>query len=188
MFLLRTFPSVVDSNALLASLRNPVKLFYPLAFSLCLLFAFGTHKILGAFAGRRRGQALKVVVALLLAAVILSYNYPALDGTLGLGLPNVRGNDYYVPQKYLNLPNILAGLDADYGDYRVMVFPWELSTFEKISIYVPKLFWVPSRNAMSSNVDWLNVFLSLLLKKKVLTEAPYWDFSVSICCSGQNLL
>lgn len=155
IFILRTFPSIVDLHPIFASLRNPVKLLYPIAFSLCLLFTVGIQKIIATFQAKRNSRVLKLLVASLIVTVILSYNYPALDGTLGVGVSNIRGEDYYIKEKYVELPLILEKLDKNYNNYRVMIVPWELSTLERISSYVPNYFGMPPGSAISSNTTWL---------------------------------
>jgi hypothetical protein len=153
--MLRAFPFAVDLHPILASLRNPVKLMYPIAFSLCFLFTIGTQKIIVTVQAKKRGQVLKFLAATLLVVIILSYNYPAIEGTLGVGLPNVRGEDYYVKEKYVNLPSTLENLDKNYLNYRVMILPWELSTLERVSSYIPNYFGMPPGTAISSDINWM---------------------------------
>ncbi len=155
IFMLRTFPFAVDLHPILASLRNPVKIMYPIAFSLCFLFTIGTQKLTALFQAKKNGAVLKLLVGTLLVILILSYNYPALEGTLGVGVSNVRGEDYYVKEKYVNLPNTLEKLDKNYLDYRVMILPWELSTLERVSSYIPNYFGMPPGNAISSDITWM---------------------------------
>lgn len=163
---IKAVPSVVDLNPIMSSLRNPAKLMYPLSFSLCLLFALGAEQLVDYTRVSRRKLSRKLIVGVLLAALVLLSNYPALDGTLGLALPNVHGNNYYVENKYLDLPSMLKRIDDHYEDYRVLFLPWEVSSLQKVPSYVPNYFGMPIGAAMSSDIEVLRSILETVTTSK----------------------
>lgn len=154
ILVIRAFPYVVDLHAIIASLRNPVKLMYPIAFSLCFLFAIGVEKVFLINRFRKKDH-IRFLVGFVLSIILISYSYPALDGTFGIGLPHIRDKEYVIEEKYIDLPYILESLDNNYRSYRVMILPWELSTIERVSSYIPNYFGMPTGTAMSSDIEWL---------------------------------
>ena len=153
ILLVKAMPSIVDLNPILGSLRNPVKLLYPLSFSLCFLFTIGVEKLLSKSTKKWYKQKRNIIISVALIAIILLYNYPALDGTLGLA--KVRGENYYIEDKYYTLPVILTGIDADYEDSRILFLPWEYPSLLKIRSEIPNYFGVSLGAGISSDIKWL---------------------------------
>jgi hypothetical protein len=120
--IVRSYPSVVDSSLLFASLRNPKKLLFPLVFAITILFTFGASRMVSK---ANRGWIRHSLLGGLFLCIIL-YNFPALDGTLGLAA--VRNDSYIVDQKYAAIPSLLTKVDPDYKNYRIFVFPWQYNT------------------------------------------------------------
>lgn len=133
--LIRSYPHFVDLFPIFSTLRNPEKLMYPLAFSYTILFAYGTRFLITKF---DRNRMTKKGIAVILLFLILIYNVPALDGTLGL--QKIRGDNYVIEEKYHKLPKILQTIDENYKEYRVLILPWEYTTNLKIRGILPNYF------------------------------------------------
>jgi len=161
ILVIKALPSIVDMNPIFASLRNPVKLMYPLSFSLCLLFAIGTEIILNL--RNKHKMRWNALISITLATIILLYNYPALDGTLGL--TKVRDESYYVEDKYYTLPMILAKIDESYKNYRFLILPWEYPMLLKIRSELPNYFGLSVGAGITQNTEWQKgVFEAIAVK------------------------
>lgn len=121
-----------DAIPILLSVRNPVKLQYPLLVCLSVLFGAGVETVLadgrrrfassplhfgsndGGQSGARSNRLTSGVLVGLLLLSLLSYAMPAA-GTLGVD--SVRGDDYYVGEEYEQVGAELDGtvLWAPYG-------------------------------------------------------------------------
>jgi len=145
ILIIKALPSTVDLNLILATLRNPVKLMYPLSFSLCSTFALGTEQLL---TKTNKKHKLNILVSIILVIIIL-YNYPALDGTLGLA--KLRNENYYIEDKYYTIPKILTEIDKNYNDYRILFLPWEYPTLLKIRSEIPNYFG----SGTAQEIKWL---------------------------------
>ena len=182
---IKNYPYIVDLHPILSSLRNPVKLMYPLSFSICFLFALGIESIIKKIImiGQKNVLLKKSIVGVLLVGLILVYNYPALDGTMGLA--KTRDNNYSVDNKYFDLISKFEAIDSDYKDYRVLFLPWELSTSLMATSINPNYFGFPAGTSVSSDIAWLknvyeyttsknitdrNLLLSLFSVKYVVVE------------------
>ena len=162
ILVIATFPSIVDINPVLSSLRNPVKLFYPLSFALCSLFAIGTERLFNIFI-RKRKRHFTTLLSITLVTLILFYNFPALDGTLGLA--TVRGENYIVEDKYFALPELMAGLDENYIDHLILFLPWDYSQLLKIRSELPNYFGMSVGTGMTQDIDWLKNAFEIALAK-----------------------
>lgn len=162
IFLVHALPFIVDLHPILASLRNPVKLMYPLSLSLCFLFAIGTEQLFIRLK-KKPNLGWNIIIVFTLAVIILLYNYPALDGTLGLA--KVRDDDYYIKGKYYTLPNTLEKIDKNYGDYRVLFLPWEYPTLLKVRSQIPNYFGISVGAGISCSIDWLKNTFELIATK-----------------------
>jgi len=118
-----TYP-LFEAVPLFLTVRNPVKLQYPLLLSLCVLFAAGTETALTGYqvrldtsrltfgATRRhrtdggRDRLRRVVVLGLLVLALTSYAAPAAGA---FGLETVRGEDYTVDPDYERVASALDG-------------------------------------------------------------------------------
>lgn len=149
LLLVRAYPNIVDFNLIFASLRNPKKLLFPLVFALTILFTLSTDRIISKvrhnwvlntdrLISRLRHNWIQRFVIGGLFSMILLYNYPALDGTLGLEA--VRGENYVVEERYSSIPSLLAQIDADYINYNIFVFPWQYDTNLKLRSTLPNYF------------------------------------------------
>lgn len=135
ILLMRSYPNLVDYNSIFASLRNPEKLQYPLTFSFVILATYGFEQLLERFG---RMEIIRHLVILVMFFAILFYNYPALDGTLGL--KKVRGEGYVIEDKYYKLSDVLAKIDNEYSAHRFMILPWEYETSLRINNENPNFF------------------------------------------------
>ena len=151
ILVIKAFPFIVDSNPILASLRNPAKLMYPLSFSLCFLFAIGVEVL--SELGKTHNSRRNFSIGFSLLIILLLYNYPALDGTMGLD--KVRYNRYYVEDRYQTLPRILQEIDENYDDYIFLLLPWEYETLLKVRSLMPNYFGYSVGAGMYCNVEWL---------------------------------
>lgn len=136
VLLIKTYPDFVDFNIIFSTLRNPEKLMYPLTYSLILLFAYGTQTISNKI--RKKNKLLSNIFLASLSIMILLYNIPALDGTLGL--EKIRGTKYIIDDKYQHLPRILEGIDKNYDKFRFILLPWEYGVNIKIRDKLPNYF------------------------------------------------
>jgi hypothetical protein len=161
---IRGNPGLIDFNPVISSLRNPVKLMYPLVFCFSLLFSYGTEEIFHKFSKKKFP---KKIIILFLIFIILFYNYPALDGTLGL--EKTRGNQYVVGDKYSKLPKILEKLDTNYKEYRFLFLPWEYCSNLRIRSELPNYFGTP----LGAQIEGINI-----LKVKEILD--------SICYNSSN--
>jgi hypothetical protein len=162
VLLLKSFPSLVDLHSILASLRNPGKLMYPISFSFCFLFAMGTERLIKKVE-KSRFLRRSIIIGLILASAILLYNIQAFDGTVGLA--KVRASNYYVEDKYQYLPSILQNLDRTYVNYRVLFLPWEYSTLLRIASQIPRYFGLPPGSGVTSDIQWLGNTFNVVLAK-----------------------
>lgn len=158
ILLVRFLPSIVNLHPVLTSLRNPGKLIYPLSFSLCLLFSVGVEQLLMSV-NRRHNVQWRIVIASILLILVLFYNYPALDGTMGLS--QVRDNSYYLNDKYYVVTSVLQGIDKDYTSYRVLLLPWDYSTQIKFGGILPNYFGVYYGSELFPNVNLLRGIFEL---------------------------
>jgi len=147
VLLVRSYPGIVDSNLIFASLRNPKKLLFPLVFALTILFTFGVNRIVSRV--NRAWIRGSIIGGLFLC--ILFYNIPAMDGTLGLA--KVRTTGYTVDAKYEAIPSLLARIDPEYNSYRTFVFPWQYSTNLRIHSFLTNYFGTH----LGAGVDGVNV-------------------------------
>jgi len=94
---------------------------------------------------------------------VFIYNSPALNGDLGL--EKIRGQCYYIEDKYASLPSILNSFDPSYSHYRVLFLPWEYSTLLKVESEVPNYFGMPLGGGVTANTNWLKDTLTLATAK-----------------------
>lgn len=108
-----------DAVPPLWSLRNPVKLQYPLLLATSVLFGAGAETLLRRLAGvgrtsplgdpfpsSRRKYAVAAAVTLVLGAALFAYALPASGA---MGLEAVRGDEYYVPAEQERVAERLDG-------------------------------------------------------------------------------
>ena len=113
-----TYP-LFDAVPVLWSLRNPVKLQYPLLLSMSVLFGAGAETLLRRVAGYRRTSPLAAsfstsrwesaaaaAVVLVLGASLFAYALPASGA---MGLEAVRGDEYYVSAEQERVAERLDG-------------------------------------------------------------------------------
>ena len=109
-----TYP-LFDLLPPLWSLRNPVKLQYPMLLSLCVLFGAGAATILDGIGPakhpltpvwRRTDSVATVAVVALLVLPLFAYAAPASGA---LGLQSLRGDDYYVHEEVDSVADRLDG-------------------------------------------------------------------------------
>jgi len=162
ILIVKALPFIVDVNPILASLRNPVKLMYPLSFSLCFLFAIGIERLL-IKSGKKHKRKWNIFISIILVSIILLYNYPALDGTLGLA--RVRGENYYIEDKYYTLSEILTEIDENYDDYRILFLPWEYPALLKTRSEIPNYFGVSVGARMAQDIEWLKNAFKITIAK-----------------------
>ena len=115
-----TYP-LFDAVPLFWSLRNPVKLQYPMLLSMSVLFAAGAEILLRraadavgrtrspldvSFTTSRRQYAAMAAVALVLGTSLFAYALPASGA---MGLEAVRGDEYYVSDEQQRVADRLDG-------------------------------------------------------------------------------
>lgn len=130
-------PSVVDSNSIISSLRNPTKLMYVTAFSFASLFSFGIESMLERVS---KNNLIKRAIALGFIPLILFSNYPALDGTAGIH--RVRGDQYAVDNKYYELKQLISSYGLDRDQDRILFLPWEYPTYLRIRSEIPNFLGI----------------------------------------------
>jgi len=155
ILLVKALPFVVELHPIMASLRNPVKLMYPLSFSICFLFAIGIEQLAVSIGTqcRRHDRNWNIVIGLALATIILLYNFPALDGTMSFS--KVRDENYYMESKYYVLSDTLKKIEPNYESYRILFLPWEYSIQLKMGSEIPNYFGMPLGAGTGSKIDWL---------------------------------
>ncbi len=137
LLLIKNYPNLIDESIILSSLRNPVKLMYPLVFSFAILFSCSINILFDRIYNRRCYVAKTVTISILIFS-ILFYNYPAIDGTLGL--KKIRDNQYFIDDKYYQLTNIMKNIDIDYKQGNILFLPWEYIMNLRIRSEIPNYF------------------------------------------------
>jgi hypothetical protein len=135
LMLIRNYPSLVDEYLIFFTLRNPSKLMYPLAFFFIIMFSYSIEIF---FSKLNTRKYLIAVLAVILLFAITYYNYPALNGNMDL--QKLRANNYFVEDKYYQLPKILAKIDPNFSENRILYLPWEYPSNLRIRSELPNYF------------------------------------------------
>lgn len=114
-----TYP-LFEAVPVLWSVRDPAKLQYPLALSLCLLFAVGLRVVFDATSDLPSPDRTKVTRVALTGVLVISLFAYVAPAAGAFGLQETRGDDYYVPQEYENV--------ADEVDGKVLWAPYSYTT------------------------------------------------------------
>ncbi|MEB3779179.1 MAG: hypothetical protein GSR85_02985 [Desulfurococcales archaeon] len=134
-------PETLSFNPILATLRNPIKLMVVQALYSSILLGLGLDRLnenrLGRFGSHAKLYINSIFIMLLILLLVL-YNYPALDGTLGI--EKIRDESYTIKNDYYRIPEILSSLDPSYNKYRILVLPWEYSTDLALRVTAPHYF------------------------------------------------
>jgi hypothetical protein len=138
----------------LFSLKNPVKIIYPLALALCSLFGIGLDGIAGFI--RKRTNSIRqkdVQVAIFNASVlvlIVLFLFPVIGGGT-VGLNEVYGDSYSVPSNYLAVLNWINEQRQSYGFFRTLWLPYDYSTQIRLEASDPY------NVGLRSGAAWLNM-------------------------------
>lgn len=133
LLIIKNDPGLVDSSVILSSLRNPMKLIYPLVLPFVVLFCCSMNilfdklfDILFDIFDKISRDRFKIYIISVFVIIIIFYNYPALDGTLGL--KTILSQQYIVDNKYFELKDIMYRIDNRYNDSMILFLPWEYIT------------------------------------------------------------
>lgn len=163
IFVVKNIPSVIDMF-LLGTLRNPSKLMVTLSFFFALLVSISIQTIIQTY------KKIKVPILLIFLLLLILYNYPFLQGDLGIN--KMKGsvyipNDYTIEEKYYDLKQFLDSSDNKFSEFDIFYFPWERFSRNKITKIIPNYFGVGS--GLSSFTNSGNGFNDLY---QILEENP----------------
>ena len=158
LLILGSNPDLADLSIIFATLRNPAKLMYPLVFSFAVLFSFGFQH---ASLNTDRVKHMKVILPLAMIFAIIFYNFPALDGTLGI--QKIRANQYFVENKYYEMAKVLNSEDSSSETGRVLFLPWEYPTYLRIRTEIQNYYGMSpvSQRSISADGDSYDIFESI---------------------------
>jgi len=102
----------------LSSIRNPLKLMYPLSLAICSMFGIGLHQIIKWVKVSR----FKLPILIFLTASNILYMYPIFSGDMGL--THAWGDEFIVPDEYNGITNFL-NQKRESGEYfRTLWLPY----------------------------------------------------------------
>lgn len=138
ILLIKSAPYITESLPLFSTLRNPSKLMLPLVFFFAIMFSITVENLVN-----RNGKSLALIAIPMITIVLFFYNYPFLDGTLGI--QKMRGsvyipNNYEIDEKYIQLKQLLSSSDAHFNDFYILYLPWERFSKNTIARIIPNFF------------------------------------------------
>ena len=145
IILIKSAPYITESLPLFSTLRNPSKLMLPLVFFFAIMFSITVENL-----ANRNGKSLALIAIPLIIIVLFFYNYPLLDGTLGI--QKMRGsvyipNNYEIDEKYSQLKQLLSSSDVHFNDFYILYLPWERFSKNTICRIFPNYFGSGSSGA-----------------------------------------
>lgn len=154
-----TYP-LIQAFPMFFSLKNPVKLMYPLSLALCSLFAIGLDGIIEhqdtifGWCPKTSGNLRrKVQVAILNASVfvlIFAYLFPVLGGGT-VGLNEVYGTSYFIPTEYETVLDWINEQRQSGEFFRTLWLPYNFTT--QIRLFTAD----PHNVGLRSGAAWLNM-------------------------------
>jgi len=144
-----TYPLFRDFQ-ILFSLKNPVKLMYPMSLAICSLFGIGLDEITkkGIIIFQRKFHT--TLLNALVFILILLYLYPVLGGGT-VGLNEVYGDTYFIPTEYEKVFDWINKQRQFTDFFRTLWLPYDYST--QIRLWVAD----PYNVGVRSGAAWLNV-------------------------------
>jgi hypothetical protein len=152
----------------LFSLKNPVKLMYPMSLALCSLFGIGLEGIMKQVSKNAKipsKNARPAILSAFLLVLMISFLFPVL-GRGTVGLDDAYGSSYYIPLEYETVLNWINEQRESHGSFRTLWLPYDYSMQIKLEAADPQNVGLRSGAAWVGipNIDFVKDFFEMVCK------------------------
>ncbi|MFX0136690.1 MAG: hypothetical protein ACFFDN_23845, partial [Candidatus Hodarchaeota archaeon] len=151
---------------ILLSLKNPVKLMYPMSLAICSLFGFGLDVINKKKLTIIRSNKQTIIINIAIFVMIFLYLFPVLGGGT-VGLNEIYGDSYYIPKDYETIFSWIEDQRKTGEFFRTLWLPYDYTIQIRLRASDPYNIGLRSGAAWLNmpNINFVNDIFDTICKK-----------------------